>query len=110
MPLQPGAAVQARAGFEISGAVAGRGRSGNLAIGESGQIVPIERVTPAELEHRRDEAQLNLLSHIAQLQAGMSPATFHKLDGYLRELYKKADWHRMVTPVAPETTAEAVKK
>jgi hypothetical protein len=62
------------------------------------------------MEHRRDEAQLNLLSHIAQLRAGMSPATFQKFDTYLRQLYKKAGWHKAVTMVAEPPTVEAKGK
>lgn len=40
-----------------------------------------------EFRRKTDEAKLNLLTSIAQLQAGMSAPVYKKFDDYLHELY-----------------------
>jgi hypothetical protein len=107
-PMQPAAGGQTPGSLQQTGTAIGAVTPPGLSPGQPGLIR--STVPTAELERRRDEVQLNRLSHIAQLRAGMSPATFQKLDGYLRQLYKKADWHKMVMPVAEQATLEATGK
>ncbi|MBZ5530212.1 MAG: hypothetical protein LAO20_02170 [Acidobacteriia bacterium] len=55
----------------------------------------------AALQQRADQASLNLISHIAQLQASMGDSAFHKLDAYLHKLYAPAVRERFVALTEP---------
>jgi hypothetical protein len=56
-------------------------------VGRSRAATPQSQDRIKEFRRKADEAKLNLLTGIAQLQAGMNPPVYKKFDDYLHKLY-----------------------
>jgi hypothetical protein len=59
----------------------------DIPVGMSAAATPESQEKIKEFRRKADEAKLNLLTGIAQLQAGMSAPVHKKFDDYLHELY-----------------------